>query len=129
MINIDSGRAEDGTIYTDKYYWYPKGSSTTHKQNQDTYYGAFFACDRIDFQNDEQQLNGVSDVGFEKLTIETPKRYNFKIGDRVRSVTDERFWEIQSAIVNDDPKGKELSLRPSKKTTLTLIRNEVDRDD
>ncbi len=129
MINIDSNRAKDGSIYTDKYYWYPKGQSTTHKQNQDTYYGSFYACDRVDFNNDEQQLNGISDVGLEHLTIETPKRYDFKKGDRIRSITDERFWEVQSATVNDSGIGKELSLRPSRVTILVLVRTEVDRYD
>lgn len=129
MVNIDAKRAKDGTVYTDKYYWYPKGSSKTHQENSDTWYGAFYACDRVNFQNDEQQLNGVSDIGFERLTIETNKRFDFKKGDRIRSVNDERFWEIINVVVDDDSKAKELSLRPPKVTILTLIRAEVENND
>ena len=128
-MNIDANCGKDGAIYTDKYYWYPKGTATTYKENVDTPAGCFYACDRVNYQNDEQQLNGVSDIGLEKLTIETNKRYEFKKGDRVRSVTDERFWEILSVVVDDDGKAKELSLRPPRISVLTLIRTESDRND
>ena len=126
MINIDANRAKDGTIYADKYYWYPKGNSNTHKENKNTAAGAFYACDRVNFNNNTQQMNGISDIGLEHLTIETNKRYNFKTGDRVRSVTDERFWEVESVVVDDDSKAKELSLNPPRISILTLVRTEVD---
>lgn len=126
MINIDANKGKDGTIYTDKYYWYPKGNSTTHKENQDTPYGAFFACDRVNFNNNTQQMNGISEIGLEHLTIETNKRYNFKSGDRIKSVTDRRFWEVESVVVDDDGRAKEYSLNPPRISTLTLVRTEVD---
>lgn len=128
MMNIDANRSEDGTIYTDKYYWYPKGNSNTHKQNSDTYFGSFYACDRVNFENNEQQQNGISDRGFEHLTIETRKRFNFKQGDRIRSVDDERFWNVDNVIVDDDSKAKELSVRPPRKTILRLSRTEENSD-
>ncbi len=129
MINLDANCAEDGTVYADKYYWYPKGSSKTHKQNQDTPSSAFYACDRINFQNNERQFNGINNTGIETLTIETRKRLDFKIGDRVRGVVDERYWEITQVIVDDSARAKELSLRPPKVTILTLERTEVNRND
>lgn len=130
MINIDANRAKDGTIYADKYYWYPKGNSNTHKENKNTAAGAFYACDRVNFSNDSQQQNGISDRGFEHLTIETNKRYNFKVGDRVRSVTDERFWEIEEIpSVDDDSKAKELSLNVPTVRILKLVRTEEDTGD
>ena len=128
MINIDANKGDDNTLYTDKYYWYPKGNSKTHKQNSETYYGSFYACDRVDFENTEMQQNGISDRGFEHLTIETRKRFDFKQGDRIRSITDERFWNIDSVVVNDDGRAKEYSLRPPRITTLRLSRPEVSND-
>ena len=128
MINIDANKGKNNNKYTDKYYWYPQGNSTTHKENQDTYYGSFYACDVVNFENTEQQQNGISDRGFEHLTIETRKRFDFKKGDRIRSVVDERFWNIDSLIVDDDAKAKELSARPPKITILRLSRTEENSD-
>ena len=69
MINIDANKGKNNNKYTDKYYWYPKGNSTTHKENQDTYYGAFYACDVVNFEETEQQMNGISDRGFEQNEV------------------------------------------------------------
>lgn len=128
MINIDANKGKDNNKYTDLYFWYPKGNSTTHKQNSDVCAGKFFACDAVNFEETEQQMNGISDRGFEHLTIETRKRLDFKQGDRIRSVVDERFWNIDSLIVDDDAIAKELSARPPRITILRLSRTEEDSD-
>ena len=129
MINIDAKRGKDGQIYTDPYLYYPKNNnSTLAKQNQDKPYGKFFACDRVNFNNDTQQSNGISERGLEHLTIETNKRYDFKTGDRVKSLVDGRFWEVLTATVDDDGKAKELSLNPPKISVLSLVRTEVNND-
>lgn len=127
MINLDANKGQDGTIYTDKYWWYPKGDSNTHKENTINSAGCFYACDRVDFENTEMQQNGISDRGFEHLTIETRKRLDFKQGDRIRAM-DGRFWNVDSLVVNDDGKAKEYSLRPPRITILRLSRTEVDSD-
>lgn len=126
MINIDANKGKEKNKYTDKYFWYPKGNSNTHKENEDTYKGKFYACDVINFNNSEQQMNGISTIGFEHLTIETRKRFDFKQGDRIKSVIDNRFWNIDNVVVDDDAKAKELSARPPKITILTLSRTEVE---
>lgn len=81
----------------------------------------FKACDFIDYYEDLNQDNIISQRTNKHLTIETPSRYEFHPNDVIISVKDSTRWAIKKVTIKDDNQCKDKSLRPKKVTILELI--------
>lgn len=82
----------------------------------------FKAEDFIDYQTDSMDLNGVSHIDRDTLTIETAAMLDFQNDDIVYDVKYDIKWRIVNVQIADDGQMKEYSLRPRKLTRLSLTK-------
>ncbi len=109
--------------YTDSYILFKKNTENQEKEERDVNPSeyAFKACDYIDYYEEQAQDGYVSMRVIKHLTIITPTRLNFQIGDMIESLKDKAQWRINKITIKDDNKGKDKSLRPKKLTILELV--------
>lgn len=86
----------------------------------------FYAKDYIDFETINEIHTGVTNNDLNTLTIETNAMLDFKNDYLLYSLKDERLWRITKVKVVDDGRMKRRSMRPRKKTILTLIGSDSD---
>ena len=86
----------------------------------------FYAKDYVDFETQNEIHNGVVNVDLNTLTIITNSILDFKNDYLLVSLRDNRIWRIQRVRVIDDGRMKRKSMRPRKRTVLTLIGSDPD---
>ena len=86
----------------------------------------FYAKDYIDFETINEIHTGVTNNDLNTLTIETNAMLDFKNDYLLYSLKDERLWRITKVKIVDDGRMKRKSMRPRKKTILTLIGSDSD---
>lgn len=86
----------------------------------------FYAKDYVDFETLNELHNGVSNVDNNTLTIVTNAFLDFKNDYWVVSLKDKKIWRIRSVKIIDDGRMKRHSMRPRKRTILSLIGSDVD---
>lgn len=86
----------------------------------------FYAKDCVDFETLNEVHSGIVNVDLNTLTIETNAMLEFKNDYLVISLKDKSVWRIQKFITKDDGRMKRYSMRPRKKTIISLIGSDAD---
>ena len=86
----------------------------------------FYAKDYVDFETQNEIHNGVVNVDLNTLTIITNSILDFKNDYLLVSLRDKKIWRIKRVRVIDDGRMKRKSMRPRKRTVLTLIGSDSD---
>lgn len=81
----------------------------------------FYAKDYIDFETINEVHSGIVNTDLNTLTIETNAILEFKNDYIIVSLKDNSVWRIQKVRVVDDGRMKRKSMRPRKRTIITLI--------
>lgn len=86
----------------------------------------FYAKDLIDFETSNEVHSGIVNTDLNNLTIMTNAMLNFKNDYILVSLKDNSVWRIKNVRVIDDGRMKRKSMRPRKKTVLTLVGSDND---
>lgn len=81
----------------------------------------FYARDYVNFQTMNEVHGGIVNHNMDTLTIETNAMLTFKEDYLLLSLKDNRIWRITKVIIADNDRMKRKSLRPRKKTIISLI--------
>lgn len=86
----------------------------------------FYAKDYVDFETINEVHGGIVNQDINTLTIITNAIYTFKNDYLIVSLKDNSVWRIRKVIVKDDGRMKRKSMRPRKRTILSLIGSDSD---
>ena len=81
----------------------------------------FYAKDSIDFQTFNEVHGGVVNNPLNRLTIETNAMVTIKNDYLIVSLKDKSVWRVDYIVIKDDGRMKRNSMRPRKKTYITMI--------